>query len=319
MEVSSHALDQGRVNRLRYSVAGFTNLSQDHLDYHRTMEAYFEAKARLFSRLPLDGVAVVNITQSWGAKLARSTWGNLVTFGQRGSGADLTVENLEHTVRGARYRLVWQGESFDVATRLIGLYQGENICLAAAVGLAQGLDMDSVKRGIENLQTVPGRMEAVDVGQPFAVFIDYSHTPDALDRALASLRPLAANRIIALYGCGGDRDRAKRPIMGAIGVKHADLVYITSDNPRTEDPAVICAEIYSGVPEAERGRVKVMVDRREATFAAAAEARLGDVFILSGKGSEPYVEVNGVRTPYDDRVVAAEALRAAGYSKSGEV
>jgi len=316
MEVSSHALDQGRVDRLRFRATGFSNLTQDHLDYHQTMESYFEAKLKLFQRQSPSDVAIINISQSWGAKAARGAWGLVVTVGKEGSGADLTVANLEHTARGARYRLRWLGEAFEVGTHLVGDYQGENIALAAAIGLSMGLDLDTVKRGVESLKAVPGRMEAVDGGQPFAVLVDYSHTPDALERALASLRSLTAGRLIAIFGCGGDRDKAKRPLMGRIAAQNADFVYITSDNPRTENPSEICTEILAGVPTELRSNVKVIVDRREATFEAIASAKEGDVALLAGKGSESYLEVNGVRTPYDDRLVALEALSHAGYQRS---
>lgn len=315
MEVSSHALDQGRVDRMMFKVVGFTNLSQDHLDYHDGMTAYFEAKQRLFRKIPVDGTAVVNISQSWGGKLCRAVWGNLITVGLEGSGADLTVANLEHTAFGAQYRLNWQGEEFDVKTPLVGIYQGENIALAAGMGIASGFDLASVKMGLEALKAVPGRMEAVNEGQPFAIFADYSHTPDALRRALASLRPVAKSRLIALFGAGGDRDRTKRPLMGRIVAEDADLVFITSDNPRTEDPAAICGEIAAGVPGALSEKVRVIVDRRDATFAAVREARPGDVVLMAGKGSETYLEVHGKRTPYDDRVVAREVLAELGYPK----
>jgi len=315
MEVSSHALDQGRVDGLKFSAAAFSNLTQDHLDYHQTMESYFDAKLKLFHRQEAEDLAVVNINQPWGGKVVKAARGRVVTVGSESSGADLTVANLTHSVQGASYRLNWQGEPFEVSTHLVGLYQGENIALAAAIGLGKGLSTATVRRGIESLQAVPGRMEAVKCGQPFAVLADYSHTPDALERALASLKPLADNRLIALFGCGGDRDRAKRPLMGRIAAAGADLVFITSDNPRTENPAEICAEILAGVPSELRPKVTVVVDRREATFEAISGARAGDVVLMAGKGSEPYLEINGRRTPYDDRLVAAEALRAVGYSR----
>ncbi len=318
MEVSSHALDQGRVHGLKFKAAAFTNLTQDHLDYHKTFAEYFDAKMRLFKALPINATAIVNISQPWGARVVKAAWGCVVTVGGEFSGADLTFATIEHTVRGACYRLSWQGREVEVRTPLIGIYQGENIALAAATALSCEIPLEQVALGIEALQAVPGRMEAVSLGQPFAVLVDYSHTPDALLRGLTSLRPLTGGKLIALFGCGGDRDRSKRPMMGRIASEHADLVFITSDNPRTEIPLSICKEIEEGVPVELSHKVNVIVDRREATNEAIKKARAGDILLLAGKGSETYIEVNGMRSPYDDRVVAADVLRNIGH-RPGEV
>lgn len=316
MEVSSQALEQGRVRGLRFAAAGFSNLTVDHLDYHLTLERYADAKAMLFRGLPPGGVAAVNINGPWGVKMARAAWGSLVTVGGPDTGADCQVTALDHSVAGARYRLEWLGRPFEVRTTLVGAYQGENIALAAALALSLEVDPDSVARGVESLRAVPGRMESVARGQPFALFVDYAHTPDALQRALNSLRSLTSGRLIVLFGCGGDRDRSKRPQMGRIASLAADIVVITSDNPRTEDPAAIIAEIAAGISPDLRGKVSREVDRREATHYAVRIAEPGDVLLIAGKGSETYFEVDGVRRPYDDRLVAVEALQEAGFAAS---
>lgn len=314
MEVSSHALDQGRTNQLKFRTIGFSHLTRDHLDYHHTFEDYFSAKLRLFKAMPLGSVAAVNIQQPWGARVARAAWGSVVTVGGENSGADLTMAVSEHTIDGATYRLNWQGKQFDVQTSLIGLYQGENLALAASMALGVGYDPDVVIRGVRNLRAVPGRMEAVTLGQQFAVLVDYSHTPDALRRAILSLRSLTKGKLVVVFGCGGDRDRTKRPLMGQIAAELADRVFITSDNPRTEDPAAICGEIAAGIPKELSHKATVIANRREATQAAIQNRTAGDVVLLAGKGSETYLEVNGHRTPYDDRIVAAEALEALGFA-----
>ena len=317
MEVSSHALDQGRVRGLRFQGGGFTNLSVDHLDYHRNMIEYSGAKERFFRTLPLSASAAININGSWGCRMLKACWSPAITVGSEESGADLRVGLREHTVAGGAYCLTWQEKMFDVKTTLVGVYQGENLALAAALALSHGIEMPEVLRGIGALKAVPGRMESVNSGQPFAVFVDYAHTPDALERALLSIRPLTQGRLLVMFGCGGDRDRTKRPQMGKIAAKLADRIFITSDNPRTEDPTAITSEIFGGVPENLRSKVTVNVDRLEATFAALRSAEVGDIVLLAGKGSEWYQEINGVRHPYDDRLVCAEALREIGYYPKG--
>jgi UDP-N-acetylmuramoyl-L-alanyl-D-glutamate--2,6-diaminopimelate ligase len=317
MEVSSHALDQGRVWGLKFAGAGFTNLSVDHLDYHGNLIEYSTAKERLFRSLPMCSTACINVNSSWGCRMVRASMAPVITVGSEDSGADLRVRLREHTVAGGAYQLDWMGRQFDVSTRLVGLYQGENLALAAALAFSSEIDPSIVVKGIANLRAVPGRMEAVDVGQPFSVFVDYAHTPDALERAIRSLRPLTKGRILVMFGCGGDRDRSKRPQMGRISATEADVIVITSDNPRTEDPASITSEIFAGVSKELAPKVAVNTDRREATLQIIRKAEAGDVVLLAGKGSEWYQEINGVRHPYDDRLIATEALEEIGY-RAGE-
>jgi len=316
MEVSSHALDQGRVWGLNFAGAGFTNLSVDHLDYHGDLIEYSIAKERLFRSLPLSSTAAVNVNGSWGSRIIRACWSPVITVGGENSGADLRMTLVEHTVTGGRHLLEWKDRKIEVRTPLVGVYQGENIALAAALAFSQDIDVATVVKGVVNLKAVPGRMEAVICGQPFSLFVDYAHTPDALRRALKSLRPLTSGKILVLFGCGGDRDRSKRPQMGQLAANEADRVFITSDNPRSEDPVAITTEIFDGIDQQTAAKAKVIVDRQEATWAAIKAAAPGDIVLLAGKGSEWYQEVNGVRHPYDDRLRAVEILRELGH-KSG--
>ncbi len=315
MEVSSHALDKGRVWGLKFAGAGFTNLSVDHLDYHKTMLQYSIAKESFFRALPLSATSSININSSWGSRMVRAAWGPVLTVGTDDSGADLRVSLREHTVAGGSYRLEWQDKVYDVSTKLVGVYQGENLAIAAAMALAKRIDPATILKGIADLKAVPGRMEAVDCGQPFALFVDYAHSPDALQRAIRSLRPLTKGKVLVMFGCGGERDKTKRPQMGKIASEEADKVFITSDNPRTEDPTTITEEIYAGVWVEDRPKVKVIVSRREATLAILREATAGDIVLLAGKGSEWYQEINNIRHNYDDRIVAAEALHEVGFKE----
>ncbi|MBM3329748.1 MAG: UDP-N-acetylmuramoyl-L-alanyl-D-glutamate--2,6-diaminopimelate ligase [Calditrichaeota bacterium] len=327
MEVSSHALDQRRVEGLVYGAAAFTNLSRDHLDYHRTFANYFAAKRKLFDMIAPGGVAAVNTGDRRGRMLYRELVDveglNCIGFarrtrGRRGGEGQICYAVISATGKGGTFRITGWGVDFEVHTPLVGLFQGDNVALAASVGLGLGIAPAIIARGIESLKAVPGRMETAVTG-PFTVLVDYSHTPDALERALASLRRLTPTRLTVVFGCGGDRDRTKRPVMGQIAAEGADKVIITSDNPRTEEPAKICAEIAAGLPPnaIRSGRAMVQVDRREAIERAVADAIDGELILLAGKGAETYLEVNGVRTPFDDREEArraAEARRLPGAS-----
>ena len=336
MEVSSHALAQERVAGLRFVGAGFTNLSRDHLDYHNTFEEYAAAKARLFEMMEPDGVAVVNARDPFGEYMASAARGEVVRFSSVGA-ADLNVAMIQHDVNGGRYRLtIWRdcrlaermrrqnrqqmqqinggGDSeFQVVTSLVGVYHGENIALAAGLTLGLGFSIADVQRGVDAMKSVPGRLEMVKRGQPFAVLVDYSHTPDALEQALKSLRLICQGKLLVVFGCGGDRDHVKRPQMGKIAAELADCVIVTSDNPRFEDPEAIMAEILEGVPEGFRDRVQAVTDRRDAIETAVKRAQSDDLVLIAGKGHENYQEVNGVRRPFDDREVARESLAAAGW------
>jgi UDP-N-acetylmuramoyl-L-alanyl-D-glutamate--2,6-diaminopimelate ligase len=284
LEATSHGSELHRLDRVRFDVLVFTNLSQDHLDFHGTMERYFEAKRRLFTR---GGRAVVNIDDAYGRRLA-SELENPTTFGFAEE-ADVRQDALA-----------------GVDLKLRGRFNVLNALGALAAARALGIGDGAIADGIAAVQAVPGRMEEIDEGQPFVVLVDYAHTPDALENVLRSAREFADARVICVFGAGGDRDREKRPRMGEVASRLADVVIVTSDNPRSEEPDAIVGEIVAGAS----GEVMVLVDRRAAIEAAVGWARAGDVVVIAGKGHEQGQEARGAKTPFDDREVARQALRA---------
>lgn len=305
MEVTSHALVLDRVYGIDFRLAVFTNLTRDHLDFHETERAYFEAKSLLFENLrPESGArAVLNADDPTSAELARRTLVPVLTYG---------LVPAAH-VRPERYATDWQGTRMEVATpvgridlqsNLRGLFNVSNLLAAVASGVALGLDPDAIRRGLLSVQ-VPGRFESVDAGQPFAILVDYAHKPDALEKVLRAARGLTTGRLTCVFGCGGDRDRGKRPIMGKIATDLSDLAIVTSDNPRTEDPDAIIAEIVAGIPG---GAHEVLADRRQAIHRAVSVARPGDVVLIAGKGDEDYQIIGTTKTHFDDREVAREAI-----------
>ncbi|MEX0675098.1 MAG: UDP-N-acetylmuramoyl-L-alanyl-D-glutamate--2,6-diaminopimelate ligase, partial [Gaiellaceae bacterium] len=283
MEASSHASELHRLDRVRFRVLVFTNLSQDHLDFHGTMERYFAAKRRLFDGVP----AVVNVDDPWGRRLLDELGGEGLTFG--------FSEDAE----------VGPGALAGVELRLRGRFNVLNALGAAAAAQVLGIDPDAVRAGIEAVEGVPGRFEEVSEGQPFTVLVDYAHTPDSLETVLREARGLAEGRVLCVFGAGGDRDREKRPLMGRVAGELADLAVVTSDNPRSEDPDAIIAEILAGAAR----ELVVEPDRRAAIEAAVEAARPGDVVVVAGKGHEQGQEAGGIVLPFDDREVAREALR----------
>ncbi len=316
MEVSSHALDQHRVDGTRFAVVCFTNLSQDHLDYHGTLDAYAAAKRRLFTPAFADRAAV-NITTPIGRAIAADAGASglrVMTFAIDDAGearaADVYAGALELGARGTRFQLHERqsGRDLGVTLSLPGRFNVENALAAAATALLAGHDLDTVAAGLSAPVVVPGRMERVDNDRGLEVLVDYAHTPEALDQALAAARAIAApeGRVIVVFGCGGDRDREKRPKMGA-ATRAADLAVLTSDNPRSEDAATIAAEVVAGAPD---GRLVVELDRRVAIRDALAVARPGDVVLIAGKGHEQGQISAGVTVPFDDRTVAREELEA---------
>lgn len=327
MEVSSHALEQKRVDGCKFDVGVFTNLTRDHLDYHGTMENYFSSKLRLFSELlaPTEikpyRRAVVNIDDGYGAMIAKGAACPVVTYGIDSRG-DVAVEDLTSSVAGITGRLVTPGGSGRFSSRLVGRFNQYNILAAAAAGFALKLPTERIIAGIEGHRTVPGRLERVDNSRGIAVFVDYAHTGDALDNVLKTLNALKTGRIITVFGCGGDRDRGKRPVMGEIAGRLSDLAIITSDNPRTEQPETILAEIRAGVlplgikeyavEELASGcpgkGFTTVPDRREAIRLAVGQAKEGDIVLLAGKGHEDYQIIGTMKHHFDDREEAAAAL-----------
>lgn len=313
MEVSSHALDQARVAGLPFKVAVFTNLTQDHLDYHGSMEAYFEAKQKLFEMTAEDRDArlVIPTDDTWGRRLASKFENHpgLVTYGM-GVRNQFRVGTPRFDFDGTRFELEALGRSFLVRLPLIGRFNVYNA--AAALAVAHGLDLN-FREAIGNLANapqVPGRLELIGPQLPFRVFVDYAHTPDALENVLSALRALQPGRLITVFGCGGDRDRAKRPLMGAAAGRHSHVSIVTSDNPRGEEPAAIIGDIVRGM----RGHRHVTVpDRREAIYLAIQHAEPRDVILIAGKGHETYQEIKGVRHEFDDREIVRRALRDFDY------
>ena len=316
MEASSQAIDLHRCDWLRFKVAVFTNLTRDHLDYHHTMENYFDAKKRLFDGRLGDrpSSAVINIDDEWGVKLANElkTGGQrVVTFSQMASGstdADLFAENVAVSlIRGTSFRLKSPVGERDVISPLVGRPHVYNMLAATATALELGYDLDSIVAGLSKCVGAPGRFERVPHDGDFAIVVDYAHTDDALLNTLQTARDLTEGRIITVFGCGGDRDKTKRIPMGRVAGENSDVVFITSDNPRTEDPMKIITEIEKGVQETG-AEYTAISDRREAIHRAVASAASGDVVIIAGKGHETYQIIGNDKFHFDDREVAAEAL-----------
>jgi UDP-N-acetylmuramyl-tripeptide synthetase len=308
MEVSSHGLDQGRVAGIKFDVAVFTNLTRDHLDYHGTMEAYAEAKYRLFSARGLRQ-AVVNVDDPTGAAFVQRLGGSgkeILTYGT-GAGAMLQATQVSLSEAGVRFRVEGAHGSAEVRAQVLGAFNVSNLLAVLGALIAQGIAFVDAVRALGTLEPVPGRLERVGGGERPLVVIDYAHTPDALEKALVALRPTVAagHRLVCVFGCGGDRDPGKRPLMGSAAAKLADLLVVTSDNPRSEDPHAIIAQILQGIPN---GRAEAIEDRQVAIFSAVHHARAGDVVLLAGKGHETYQEIAGVRHPFNDREVAGAAL-----------
>jgi len=320
MEVSSHALAQERVFGVPFDVAVFTNLTRDHLDYHNTMEEYFAAKRILFQGCGTDAprACVTNLDDAYGAKLAvfsRKRSSVVLTYGwARG---DFHAENVDINPRGTRFDIATPQEKIPVFSPLIGRVNVYNILAAAAASYARGCASQLIARGIESLTHVPGRFERVDCGQPFTVVVDYAHTDDALRNLTALAREFVSRsagsaRVITVFGCGGDRDRAKRPLMGEAAGRGSDFVVLTSDNPRSEDPCAIMNDALVGLQKTGV-KYSVEVDRRKAIALAIREARPGDIVLLAGKGHEKVQVTRDGSHPFDDVEVAREAMRALGF------
>ncbi|GJM72268.1 hypothetical protein HMSSN036_44840 [Paenibacillus macerans] len=318
MEVSSHALDQGRVKGTHFRTAVFTNLTQDHLDYHNTMEEYRGAKGLFFSRLgnnyPANpderSYAVLNADDPASSYFAKQTAAETITYGVENE-ADVRASDISVTAKGTSFHVdTFQG-SADISLRMVGKFNVYNALAAIAAALLEGIPLERIKASLEAVKGVEGRVEAVDEGQSFAVIVDYAHTPDGLENVLRTVNEFAKGRVICVFGCGGDRDRTKRPIMGRIAAKYAHHVIVTSDNPRTEDPDAILSDIEQGLigDGVDRSRYELIVDRREAIQKAIEMASREDVVLIAGKGHETYQLIGTAVLDFDDRIVAKEAIR----------
>lgn len=315
MEVSSHALALDRTYGTAFDAAVFTNLTQDHLDFHGTLEAYRDAKVRLFRSEDRGDrskrfVAAINVSDPAGAWIRERTDAPVISYGGSAE-AEVWAEDVRLEPAGTRLRIRDRDVSVSASLRLRGGFNVMNALAAFAAARALGIPADRIPEGLESVARVPGRLDPVECGQPFQVLVDYAHTPDALERALDAVRGFGPRRLLCVFGCGGDRDRGKRPIMGSVAVRHADRVFLTSDNPRSEAPEAILAEIEAGA----RGGAPVrrIVDRREAIGAAIDACGEGDALLIAGKGHETYQIVGGRTLRFDDREVAAEALRKRGF------
>ncbi len=309
MEASSHGLDQRRMDGVRLVAAGFTNLTQDHLDYHRTMEAYFQAKAQLFTRvLPDTGTAVVNLNGAMGGRmvaLAEERGLKTLTIG-REAGVDLRLVGQRFDATGQELRFDWQGRAHQVRLNLVGGFQAENVAVAAGLAIAGGEEAEQVFAVLPQLSGVRGRMQlAATRRNGAAVYVDYAHTPDALETALKALRPHVMGRIVVVFGAGGDRDTTKRPLMGAAARAHADVLYVTDDNPRSEEPSAIRAAILAACPEANE-----VGDRAEAILRGVDALQPGDALLVAGKGHEAGQVIKGHVYPFDDVEQASIAVAA---------
>ena len=333
MEVSSHSLALARVHGCAFQVAVFTNLTRDHLDFHGDMDAYFLAKRRLFDTyLRPDGHAVINADDDRAAELAAASRGKVWTYGiEAASGAgltpaeragglggaplappsssiDVTASGITLSLKGTRYSVRVPGGTHEVESPLIGRFNVENFLAGLTAALALGLDARTAIDGLVTVTGVPGRLERVNAGQEFAVIVDYAHTDDALKNLLETVRELKPRRLITVFGCGGDRDRTKRPLMGAVAARLSDVVVVTSDNPRSEPPEAILEEIQRGMNGSRRTERYAIVDRREAIARALEMAAPGDAVVIAGKGHETYQVLRDRTVPFDDRQVARELI-----------
>ena len=307
MEVSSHALVQGRVQECEFDVAVFTNLTQDHLDYHKTMDAYYDAKASLFRSLEPSSTAVINCDDRWGAKLlAESLPCTTLSYGIQ-TGADVTAVDVTATIEGCAFTAITPWGEQAVRLQLLGRHNVSNALACIASSCALGVDLEVVADALATLTSVRGRLEPVSGDHEFYVFVDYAHTDDALRHALESVRELTSGRVIVVFGCGGNRDAAKRPMMGRVAAALADVVVVTSDNPRNEEPETIIKDVLTGT-EVGSAQVEAVTDRAEAIQLAIAMAREGDCVLIAGKGHETYQDSGSRQIPFDDREIARAAL-----------
>lgn len=312
IETSSHALDQYRVWGIRYAAAGFTNLTGDHLDYHGTFENYASAKARLFEQLPSDAVAAVNVDDPSHLRMIRDCQARIITFGIK-QPADYRAVDHMVTMHGTTFILHAPDGKTEVSLKLIGRHNIENALCAIAICCERfGLSIHQVATALRQTTGAPGRLQPVSLGQSFAVLVDYAHTDDALQNVLSALKPLTKNKLRVVFGCGGDRDRTKRPRMARVCEQLADVIYVTSDNPRTENPQTILSEIVAGFSLENTKPIIVEPDRRRTIEQAISDAQSGDIVLIAGKGHENYQIVGSTRHPFDDVKEATRALMTSG-------
>ncbi len=312
LEVSSHGLAANRVACIHWRGALFTNLTRDHLDFHGDMEQYYLAKRRLFEYLGEESFGIVNIDDSYGRRLYEEFGRHFITVGLQNREADYNISDFHLGADFSRFEISMpDNKTVPLTTPLIGKFNLYNISLAVASADVLGLDSTSIVQGVKTFKGAAGRLEEIEIGQPFRVFIDYAHTPDALRNALETLRDITDGRLIIVFGCGGDRDKDKRPEMGALASEMADIVVVTSDNPRSEKPEAIIDDIINGIPEGSD--YSAIESRREAIDFALSKAKPGDIILIAGKGHEDYQEIDGKRLHFSDREVVCELLTKKGF------
>jgi UDP-N-acetylmuramoyl-L-alanyl-D-glutamate--2,6-diaminopimelate ligase len=313
MEVSSHALDLCRVDHIDFNIAIFTNLTQDHLDYHNNMEEYQAAKLKLFDMISSgnNNFTVVNTDDTYARDFIQAANVPVTTYGLSDN-SDIKAENVKIDLKGSKFALSFEGTNININIKLIGMFSIYNVLAAIAFGLRESISLEIIKKALEKVEGIPGRFEQVDEGQDFTVVVDYAHTPDGLENILRTGRQLTNNRLITVFGCGGDRDRGKRPLMGEVAARYSDFCVVTSDNPRSEDPEAIINDIVPGLDQVKSSRYAIISDRREAINHAVYLARPGDLVIIAGKGHETYQLVKDQVLDFDDRKVASEFLKGLG-------
>lgn len=311
MEVSSHAIKLHRSDAIVFSVAGFTNLSQDHLDFHGDMEAYFDVKRKLFEQ-GIAEAAVISVDDPWGERLAASTRVPLTTV-SLGPGAQITVDELHETVDGTMFVVHTPVGSAAVALPLVGVFNVSNALVAVGMAIELGVGLSEIVEGLAGLDSIPGRMEVIPHDGPFTVVVDYAHTPDAVAAVLGSSRTIAVGRVISIVGAAGDRDKEKRSIMGATAARLSDVTIITTDNPRTEDPGAIANEVRRGAQAQPHAEVEMIIDRRSAIRHGIEIAEATDIVVVLGKGHEQGQDIGSAMLPFDDRDEVRDALRAQGW------
>lgn len=309
MEVSSHAIAQERIAGLNFVGGVFTNITQEHLDYHHTFEEYLRVKSSFFHDLSEGAFAVINIDDPHGSKIIKGTAAQVLTYGLSAK-AQIWAEQIEKSMEYTKFVLVTPIGRLDLKLNLIGDFNIYNALGAVGSSIALGIDLETIKRGLERVTHIPGRFQTVPGGQGYTVVIDYAHTPDGLENLLRTARILTTNRLITVFGCGGDRDRGKRPLMGEISARYSDFSLITNDNPRSEDPAAIAAEIEEGfIGHDQVGKYQIILDRKRAIKEAIFMAEPGDMVVIAGKGHENYQIIAGQTIHFDDREVASAALK----------
>ncbi len=309
MEVSSHALDQNRTKGIKFSSAVFTNLTQDHLDYHNTIENYFLAKAKLFTDLSSDAFAIVNSDDPFGLRINGLSSCEIVNYGIYNK-ADIIAGNIEFGISHTKFVLRGAGKEIKFKIRLIGLHNVYNILASVSWAIKEGFDLSVIKQAIEGFSCVPGRLERIDFKGLFSVYVDYAHTEDALDNVIRALKQLTRGRVIVVFGCGGQRDKIKRPKMGHVVTELADYAVITNDNPRSDDPLEIIEDIKKGI---KRQNYCVIMDRKDAIKKSLSMAGQGDIVLIAGKGHENYQILKDRALEFDDREVVRECLQSIKY------